>query len=121
MTPLVDGGAPRRVGEVPDRDDRDVDRVPVRPASPERYGNERSTADGRDSPGPLSGESGAASAPTAELPVEDLDVEPVIESRLPEEGVDRGSCWRLERQNDADRPCLFGREQLAVDDQALAR
>src|SRR5215204_671932 len=62
-------------------------------------------------------------APTAEFPIEDLDVEVLIESGLstPEEGFDGFSCWRLERPDDPRRPCVVRGEQLAVDNQALAR
>jgi hypothetical protein len=50
------------------------------------------------------------SAPTAELPIVDVDG-----LSTSEESVDRFSCWRLERQCDSDGRGIVEREQLAVD------
>jgi len=61
--------------------------------------------------------------PSAELPVEDLDVEALAHSSLSafEEGGNGFSRRRSERANDSGWRCLVGCERLTVDDQALAR
>lgn len=52
------------------------------------------------------------SAPAAELPVEDLDVEVLVQpgSSTGEKGLDRCSRWRLERKRDSDRRPVVGCE-----------
>ena len=63
------------------------------------------------------------SAPAAELPIVDLDVEAPVRSSqtAPQDAVNALSRRRLERQRDSGWRCLVDCEQLTVDDQALAR
>lgn len=59
--------------------------------------------------------------PAAELSIEDLHVEVLVDAGLCnlEAGTDSSWCWHLERQHDFGWSCLVEREQLTVADQTV--